>query len=191
MSAVPDSYTMILLEMEEGLEKATRYLGEQLQGLRTGRASPALVDRIQVEYYGSSTPLKQLAQIGIPEPRTIAIKPFDAGSIKDIMRAIQTSDLGVNPSNDGKVVRINLPPLSEEQRKKLAAKAKEMANETKVALRNLRRDANKAAVDANAGGDLTDDFTAQLKEEVDAKLKEFEAQIDEILKKKTEEILTI
>ncbi|MFN0205174.1 MAG: ribosome recycling factor [Planctomycetota bacterium] len=191
MSAVPDSYTMILLEMEEGLEKSVVYLNDQLTGLRTGRASPALVDRILVDYYGTPTPMKQLAQIGVPEPRTIAIKPFDAGALKDIMRAIQTSDLGVNPNNDGKVVRINLPPLSEEQRKKLAAKAKEFGNTSLVAMRNLRRDANKAKDDANDKKELTDDFAAQLQEEVDAKLKEFEAKVNDIVKKKTEEIMTI
>lgn len=191
MSAVPDSYTMILLEMEEGLEKSVVYLNDQLTGLRTGRASPALVDRILVDYYGTPTPMKQLAQIGVPEPRTIAIKPFDAGALKDIMRAIQTSDLGVNPNNDGKVVRINLPPLSEEQRKKLAAKAKEFGNTSLVAMRNLRRDANKAKDEANDKGELTDDFAGQLQEEVDSKLKEFEAKVNEIVKKKTEEIMTI
>lgn len=191
MSAVPECYTMILLEMEDGLEKTLVYLTEQLQGLRTGRASPALVDKIMVDYYGTPTPMKQLAQIGVPEPRTIAIKPFDAGAIKDIMRAIQTSDLGVNPSNDGKVVRINLPPLSEEQRKKLAAKAKDNGNNTLVSMRNLRRDANKAKDEANKGGDLTDDFAEQLQEEIDNKLKEFEVKVNEILKKKTEEIMTI
>jgi ribosome recycling factor len=191
MSSVPDCYTMILLEMEEGLEKSVAYLNDQLMGLRTGRATPALVERIMVEYYGTPTPMKQLSQIGVPEPRTIAIKPFDAGAIKDIMRAIQTSDLGVNPSNDGKVVRINLPPLSEEQRKKLAAKAKEFGNAALVAMRNLRRDANKAKDEANKGGDLTDDFASQLQEEVDRKLKEFEVKVNDILKKKTEEIMTI
>lgn len=191
MSAVPESYTMILLEMEDGLEKSVTFLNEQLQGLRTGRASPALVDRLMVEYYGTPTPLKQLAQIGVPEPRTIAIKPFDAGALKDIMRAIQTSDLGVNPNNDGKVVRINLPPLSEEQRKKLAAKAKDQANNSLVAMRNLRRDANKAKDEAEKGGDLTEDFAKQLQEDIDNKLKEFETKINEILKKKTEEIMTI
>jgi len=191
MSAVPDSYTMILLEMEEGLEKSVVYLNDQLTGLRTGRASPALVDRILVDYYGTPTPMKQLAQIGVPEPRTIAIKPFDAGALKDIMRAIQTSDLGVNPNNDGKVVRINLPPLSEEQRKKLAAKAKEFGNTSLVAMRNLRRDANKAKDDANDKGELTDDFAGQLQEEIDSKLKEFEAKVNDIVKKKTEEIMTI
>lgn len=191
MANVPDSYTMILLELEESLEKSVAFLAEQLSGLRTGRATPALVDRIVVDYYGTPTPMKQLAQIGIPEPRTIAIKPFDAGAIKDIMRAIQTSDLGINPSNDGKVVRVNLPPLSEEQRKKLAAKAKEFANAALVAMRNARRDASKAKDEANDGGDLTDDFAGQLQEEIDGKLKEFEVKVSEILKKKTEEILTI
>lgn len=191
MSALPEVYTMILLEMEDALEKAGTFLGEQLSGLRTGRASPALVDRMVVDYYGTPTPLKQLAQIGVPEPRTIAIKPFDAGAIKDIMRAIQTSDLGVNPNNDGKVVRINLPPLSEEQRKKLAAKAKEFANNALVSMRNVRRDSNKAKDEANANGDLTDDFADQLQEEIDKTLKDHEAKVQDLLKKKTDEILTI
>ncbi|MBI3820261.1 MAG: ribosome recycling factor [Planctomycetes bacterium] len=182
---------MVLLEMEDGLEKSVSFLNEQLQGLRTGRASTALVDRMMVDYYGTPTPMKQLAQIGVPEPRTIAIKPFDAGALKDIMRAIQTSDLGVNPNNDGKVVRINLPPLSEEQRKKLAAKAKDFANNTMIAMRNLRRDASKAKEEGNKGGDLTDDFSEQLQGEIDNKLKEFEVKVNDVVKKKTEEIMTI
>ncbi|HKD99521.1 MAG TPA: ribosome recycling factor [Planctomycetota bacterium] len=191
MPVNPEIYDEILLEYEDKLEKAVQHAADQLQGIRTGRASPALVDRLNVEYYGSPTPLKQLAQIGVPEPRTIAIKPFDASSIKDILRAIQTSDLGVNPSSDGKVVRVTLPPLSEEQRKKLAARAKTLCEEAKVALRNGRRDANKANDQANADGDLTDDQADKLQTEIQEKLKEHEAKVDDLLKKKTEEILTI
>lgn len=191
MAVNPEIYDMVLLELEEKLEKGVAYLSDQLQGLRTGRASPALVDRLTVDYYGTPTPLRQLAQIGVPEPRTIAIKPFDAGALKDIVRAIQTSDLGVNPSSDGKMVRINLPPLSEEQRKKLASRAKGLAEETKVTLRNVRREAIKSKDQANADGDLTDDQADKLGEEIQEKLKAFEAKVDEHLKKKTEEILTI
>ena len=191
MAVNPEIYDMILLELEDKLEKGVAYLNDQLLGLRTGRASPALVDRLSVDYYGAPTPLRQLAQIGVPEPRTIAIKPFDASAIKDILRAIQTSDLGVNPSSDGKMVRINLPPLSEEQRKKLAARAKSLAEETKVTLRNVRREAIKSKDQANADSDLTDDQADKLGEEIQEKLKEFEAKVDDLLKKKTEEILTI
>jgi ribosome recycling factor len=191
MPVNPEIYEEILLEYEDKLEKAVQHAADQLVGIRTGRASPALVDRLVVEYYGSPTPLKQLAQIGVPEPRTIAIKPFDVSSIKDILRAIQTSDLGVNPASDGKVVRLTLPPLSEEQRKKLASRAKALCEESKVALRNCRRDANKANDQANADGELTDDQAEKLETEIQEKLKQHEAKVDELLKKKTEEILTI
>jgi ribosome recycling factor len=191
MAVNPEIYDEILIEYEDKLEKAVAHLADQLVGIRTGRASPALVERISVEYYGAPTPLKQLAQIGVPEPRTIAIKPFDVSSIKDIVRAIQTSDLGVNPSSDGKVVRVTLPPLSEEQRKKLAARAKTLCEESKVTLRNGRRDANKANDQANADGDLTDDQAEKLQEQIQETLKAHEAKVDELLRKKTEEILTI
>ena len=135
----------IAFEAEERMEKSVTLLADQLRGIRTGRANVGLVESIRVDYYGSSTPLKQMANLSTPEPQQILIRPFDPSVIGDIVKAIQTSDLGLSPNSDGKVVRLNVPPLSVEQRKKLANRVKELAEEARVAIRNIRRDANKQA----------------------------------------------
>ena len=135
----------IAFEAEERMEKSVTLLVDQLRGIRTGRANTGLVESIRVDYYGSFTPLKQMANLSTPEPQQILIRPFDHTVIGDIVKAIQTSDLGLTPNADGKVVRLNVPPLSVEQRKKLANRVKELAEEARVSLRNIRRDANKQA----------------------------------------------
>src|SRR5580765_2196492 len=134
----------ILFDCEERMEKAVTVYRDELRGLRTGRATPALVDSIRVEYYGSPTPLKQLAQISTPDPQQIVIRPFDQGSLKDIEKAIRSSDLGMAPNNDGKMIRLTVPAMSGEQRQKMVARIKKSAEEAKVAMRNVRRDANKS-----------------------------------------------
>src|SRR5437016_10393856 len=133
----------ILLDGEERMEKAVNVLKDELRGLRTGRATPALVDSIRVEYYGSPTPLKQLAQISTPDPQQIVIRPFDQNSLKDVEKAIRSSDLGMSPTNDGKMIRLTVPPMSGEQRQKMVARIKKSAEDAKVACRNVRPDANK------------------------------------------------
>src|SRR5438477_11005832 len=133
----------ILFDCEERMEKAVNVLKDELRGLRTGRATPALVDSIRVEYYGSPTPLKQLAQISTPDPTQILIRPFDQNSIKDIEKAIRSSDLGMSPNSDGKIIRLTVPQMSGEQRQKMVARIKKSAEEARVACRNIRRDANK------------------------------------------------
>src|SRR5262249_24225447 len=133
----------ILFDGEERMEKAVDVFRDELRGLRTGRATPALVDSLRVEYYGSPTPLKQLAQISTPDPQQIVIKPFDPGCLKDIEKALRSSDLGLAPKNDGNINRLTVPPMSGEQRQKMVARIKKLAEETKVAIRNIRRDANK------------------------------------------------
>lgn len=133
----------IYKDAEGRMKGAVLALEEDLSGIRTGRASPALVERLQVEYYGMPTPLVQLASINIPEPRQIMIRPFDASSLKAIERAIQTSDLGLNPNNDGKAIRLNLPPLTEERRRDLVKIVHARVEEARVAVRNVRRDINK------------------------------------------------
>src|SRR2546430_12526927 len=133
----------ILLDTEERMEKAVNVFRDELRGLRTGRATPALVDGLRVEYYGSPTPLKQMAQISTPDPQQIVIKPYDQSVLKEIEKAIRSSDLGMSPTNDGKLIRLSVPPMSGEQRKKMVARIKKIAEESKVALRNIRRDANK------------------------------------------------
>jgi ribosome recycling factor len=181
----------VLLESEDKMDKAVHYLAEEYRGLRTGRASAGLVEPIRVDYYGSPTPLKQLASIGTPEPQLILIKPFDPGSVKDIEKAILASDLGITPHNDGKVIRLAIPPLSEERRKQLIHRAKEMAEEAKVAVRNIRRDANKQLDVEKKEGTIPEDEMYRGKDEVQKLTDDHEKKIDEHLKKKSDEIMQI
>jgi ribosome recycling factor len=135
-----DEIKDLLKDAEARMNGAIQSLSDDLAGIRTGRANPALVERLPVEYYGTPTPLMQLASISIPEPRSIMIKPFDAGSIKDIEKAIRTSDLGLNPSSDGKAIHLNLPPLNEERRRELVKHMYHRLEEARIAVRNIRRD---------------------------------------------------
>lgn len=179
----------ILLDTEDRMDKAVENLSDRLKGIRTGRASPGLVEGIRIDYYGSPTALKQLANVSAPEPRLLVIKPFDPGVLKAIETAIQKSDLGINPSSDGKILRLAVPPLSQERRNKLVAQVKEYSEEGKVALRNIRRDANKHAEGAKKEGLLTEDDLARLLEEIDKLTKDHEKKIADILDRKTAEVL--
>src|ERR671937_1502318 len=147
----------ILLDAEERMEKAANVFRDELRGLRTGRATPALVDSLRVEYYGSPTPLKQLAQVSTPDPQQIVVRPFDQGALKDIEKAIRSSDLGLAPNNDGKVIRLSVPAMSGEQRQKMVTRIKKLAEETKVSIRNIRRDGNKNFDVAEKNKELTED----------------------------------
>ena len=184
-------YEAVILEVVEKMEQCVDHFHGELRGVRSGRATPGLVDGIKIDYYGSSTPLGQMAQISIPEPRMIVIKPFDASQIQEVAKAIQSSDLGVMPNVDGKIIRINLPPLSEERRKKLVGLVKEKGEAAKVAVRNVRRDGNKQADQASKGGDLTEDDAHKLKEEIQEETKKHEARVDEILKAKVDELMAV
>lgn len=132
----------ILTDAEHRMKSALQVLHDDLAGVRTGRASPALVEKLPIEYYGNPTPLMQLASISVPEARTITIKPFDASTLKTIEKAIQTSDLALNPNNDGKVIHLNLPPLNEERRRDLVKHVHHRLEESRIAVRNIRRDAH-------------------------------------------------
>src|SRR5882757_9495535 len=179
----------ILLDCEERLEKALNVFRDELRGLRTGRATPALVDSLRVEYYGSPTPLKQLAQISTPDPQQIVIRPFDQGSLKDIEKAIRSSDLGMAPNNDGKMIRLTVPPMSGEQRQKMVTRIKKSAEEAKVAIRNIRRDANKHFDTAEKNKEMTEDERDKGKEDVQALTKRFEDRAQELCDKKSKEIM--
>src|SRR6056297_1286176 len=179
----------ILMDAEERMEKAVSVLGNNLSGIRTGRANPGLVDSIKVEAYGSQAPLKQLASIGTPEPQQILIRPYDAGTIKDIEKAIVAGDLGLNPQNDGRVIRLNVPPLSTEVRKKMVGRIKELAEEAKISIRNIRRDANKAADQAEKEKELTEDDRDKLKESVQELTKTYESKVVEMAKAREAEVL--
>jgi ribosome recycling factor len=179
----------ILMDAEERLEKAANVFRDELRGLRTGRATPALVDGLRVEYYGSPTPLKQLAQISTPDPQQIVIKPFDPSVLKEIEKAIRSSDLGMAPNNDGKLIRLQVPPMSGEQRQKMATRIKKSAEDAKVACRNIRRDANKHFDAAEKDKEMTEDERDKGKEEVQSLLKTYEAKIEDMAAKKTKEIM--
>src|SRR6516225_1419265 len=179
----------ILFDAEERMEKALTVFRDELRGLRTGRATPALVDSIRVEYYGSPTPLKQLAQIGTPDPQQIVIRPFDQSVLKDIEKAIRSSDLGMSPTNDGKMIRLQVPPMSGDQRQKMVTRIKKSAEDAKVACRNVRRDGNKHFDQAEKAKEMTEDERDKGKEQVQNLLKKFEDRVTEMADKKSKEIL--
>ncbi|HEV7279775.1 MAG TPA: ribosome recycling factor [Pirellulaceae bacterium] len=179
----------ILLDAEERMEKALDVLKKNLTGIRTGRANPGLVDSLRVEAYGSPVPIKQLASIGAPEPTQIVIRPYDTGTIKDIEKAIVASQLGLNPQNDGRVIRINIPPLSGDTRKKLAARIRDLTEECKVSLRNVRRDANKAIDVEEKDKLISEDDKGAGKEDIDKLLKRYEGSAAELSKAKEAEVM--
>ena len=180
----------ILLQTEEAMEKAVSYLKQELRGIRTGRAHPALIEFIKADYYGSMTDLKSLASISVPEPSQLLVKPFDAGALSAIKSAIEQSGLGLNPMGEGKQLRINIPALSQERRQKLIAQCKKMGEEQKVSVRNARRDANKHSDGLNKqpGAHFPEDEIDTLKEEIQKLLKKHEDEIDRLLEAKIKEV---
>ncbi|MCI9597778.1 MAG: ribosome recycling factor [Firmicutes bacterium] len=177
--------------LETKIEKSLSLLKEELATVRAGKANAALVDRVMVEYYGTPTPLKSLANISVPEPRTLLISPFDPKAIPEIEKGINMADIGINPANDGKVVRLTIPQVTEERRKELTKTVKKIGEETKVAIRNLRRDANDDLKKAQKNGDLTED---DLKEEMDNVQKIIDKAIkgvDELVANKEKEIMEV
>jgi ribosome recycling factor len=179
----------ILLDAEERMEKAVEVFRHALTGIRTGRANPGLVDTLKVEVYGSPTPIKSLASVGAPEPNQIVVRPFDPGTIKDIEKAIHAADLGLNPQSDGRLIRITIPALSTDVRKKMTARIKELAEEARVAIRNVRRDANKAADGEKTDGSMTEDDVESAKEDVQELTKKFETQVGDLAKAKEVEVM--
>ncbi|MCA8921342.1 MAG: ribosome recycling factor [Planctomycetes bacterium] len=181
----------ILLDAEERMEKCVEHLMGDYRGIKSGRATPGLVEGIRVDYYGSPTPLKQLANIGAPEPALLVIKPFDPSVLGDVEKAILKSDIGITPQVDGKVIRLPVPSLSEEQRKKYVKLAKDKAEAQRVAIRNVRRDANKTADGLKTNKELPEDDCERLKGEVDELTKKFTGKIDGLLDSKTKELLEV
>ncbi len=179
----------ILLDTEERMEKAVTVFKDHLGGLRTGRANPGLVDSIRVEAYGSPTPLKQIANISVPEPQQIAIRPFDGGMVAAIVKAIQASDMGLAPQSDGRLIRLNIPPLSTETRRKLTNRIKELAEEARVAIRNVRRDGNKHADTSHKDKLLTEDDLERVKEEVQELTKKYEGMVNTMATDKEKAIM--
>ncbi len=173
------------------MEKVVMHLQEELRGLRTGRASTGLVENIKVDCYGDFSPLKQLAAISTPDAQSIMIKPYDTTIISSIEKAILQSDIGIIPSVEGKALRIVIPPLNEERRKKLSTHAKEFGETAKVSLRNIRHEANKQADKEEKEGLLTEDDAKRAKDDVQKLIHEYEGKLNDLVKKKTEEILKV
>ncbi|WP_447971813.1 ribosome recycling factor [Nitrospira sp. M1] len=173
------------------MEGAIDHLKREFTTLRTGRASVALLDHITVEYYGTPTPLKQVANLSVPESRLIHIQPWDPSIIKDIERALTTSELGVTPSNDGKLIRLPIPPLSEERRKELVKLCKKYGEETKIQIRGFRRDGNDELKHLQKDGEISEDDLRRAEADNQKLTDTYIHKVDDLLKKKEEEILEI
>ena len=176
---------------EEKMKKTLASLEAELVTIRAGRANPHILDKLTVDYYGSPTPLQQVANITVPEARMIQIQPWESSLIKGIEKAILTSDLGLNPNNDGKVIRLIFPELTEERRKDLVKDIKKKGEAAKVAVRNIRRDANDALKKMGKGGDVSEDEIKDLEEQVQKLTDKFIAEIDGAIAEKTKEIMTV
>ncbi len=174
---------------EERMEKSIASLKDSFNAIRTGRASAALFDKVRVDYYGSKSPLNQVATISIPEARSVIIQPFDKTLIGEIEKAIQTADLGLNPSNDGKVIRIAIPPLTAERRKDLVKQAKSIAETSRTAIRNIRRDGNDELKKLQKSGELTEDGLKQEEDKLQKLTDKYIAEINKIYDSKEKEIL--
>lgn len=181
----------VLLDAEERMEKAVQVFRDSLRGIRTGTASAGLVESVRVDYYGSPTPLRQLAQIAIPDPQLIVIKPYDPSSLPNIEKAIQTSDVGINPQNDGKIIRLAVPGLSQERREQLVTRIKAMAEEARVAVRNIRRDANRHLDKEEKDSAISEDDLRRAKDDVQELTDQYEGQVDEFLEKKTKDLMQL
>ena len=176
---------------EQGMEKAVSHLQKEFRTTRTGRATPALVENIRVNAYGAETPLKQCGTISVPEARQLMIKPFDASILKEMEKALLASDLGVVPHNDGKLLRLTFPPLTEERRKKLAQEIKAKGEDAKIAVRNARRDGVKTLEDMQKKKLMNEDELKKRKEQMQNLVKEYEKRIDAEVEKKTREVMEI
>lgn len=178
-------------EMKAHMDQSVEYFKEELASIRAGRANPRILDKVMVSYYGVDTPINQTANISVPEPRLIQVKPFDMNLIGEVEKAINGANLGFNATNDGKIIRIAMPMLTEERRHELVKQAKTMAEEAKVAVRNLRRSANDSLKKMKDENELTEDDLARAEKSVQSTTDEFTKKIDEILSTKEAEILEI
>ncbi len=183
----------IVLAAEETMEKAVDFLKQEFRAVRSGRASTGLVDtlRVEVESYGTTMSLKELANLAVAEGNVIVIKPFDPGTLKDIQRAIEKSELGINPQNDGKMIRLPVPPLSTERRNQLAARVRQLAEQQKVAVRNARRDANKLLEAGKKAKTLTEDEVESGEEQTQETTDQYCKKIDAMVEEKSKEIMAV
>ena len=178
-------------DIEGRMQKSVDNLKEEYVTIRAGRANPHILDRLRVDYYGTPTPIQQVANVSVPEARMIQIQPWEASLIKDIEKAILVSDLGLTPNNDGKTIRLVFPELTEDRRKELAKEIKKKGDNAKVAIRNIRRDANDAIKKENKAGDISDDEAKNSEDEIQKITDKYIAMIDSAIDDKTKEILTV
>ncbi|MBQ2239027.1 MAG: ribosome recycling factor [Lachnospiraceae bacterium] len=181
----------MLKQYEEKMEKSLDNLSAEFSAIRAGRANPHILDKLRVDYYGSPTPIQQVANVTVPEARSILITPWEASLVKEIEKAIINSDLGVMPNNDGKSVRINFPELTEERRKELVKDVKKKGESAKVAIRNIRRDANDAFKKQNKANEISEDELKNLEDKVQKLTDKYIAEIDKAIDVKSKEILTV
>lgn len=180
-----------LQQYDTKMQKSFDNLHEEFGSIRAGRANPHVLDKLRVDYYGTPTALQQVANISVPEPRMLLIQPWEPSMVREIEKVIQTSDLGINPTNDGKVIRLTFPELTEERRKDLAKEVKKKGENAKVAVRNIRRDANDSLKKLSKSSDVSEDEIKQLEDEVQKLTDKYIAKVDKAVEEKTKEILTV
>ncbi len=189
---MPDeSSELVLSEARDAMQKSVAGLSHDLAKIRTGRANPALLEGLMVDYYGTPTPIKKLAQLNAPEPRLITVQPFDRSAISEIEKAIHKANLGVSPVSDGKIVRVPIPELTEERRKDLVKQVKKLGEEHKVGVRTARRDAIAMAKELQKDGDLAEDDAVKLQEKIQKLTDDFSAQIDKAVEAKEADLLKV
>lgn len=181
----------IIKESEDKMKKVIEITKKDFMSIRTGKASPALLEKITVDYYGTPTAVNQLANISVPEPRLIVVQPWDKGSLAGIEKAIMKSDLGINPTNDGSVIRLAIPPLTQERRKELAKNIKKDGEEKKVAIRNTRRDANEHLKKMEKDGDISTDENKKAQEEIQKLTDKYIKEVDQVVANKEKEIMEV
>ena len=181
----------IYKELKEKMEKAVVALKDEMGGIRTGRANPAILERIKVDYYGTPTDIRQMAQITIPDPHSLALQPYDKSALKDIEKAIQKSDLGITPSNDGKLMRLTLPQLTSERRQELVKQVRKKGEDKKIVLRNHRREANETVKKEQKDGALTEDQAKHALDQVQKMTDQFIAKIDDVIRHKETDVTTV
>jgi ribosome recycling factor len=181
----------VIAETREKMRKALAHLRDEFGGIRSGRATPALVEKLKVDYYGSETVLQQLAGFSVPEPRVLVVSPYDKGSMKAIEKAIQASDLGINPSNDGQVIRLTFPQLTQDRRKELVKMVKHRAEEARVAVRNIRRQSRHDLEAFEKEGELSKDELDRAEKELEKLTHDVVAEVDQLLAHKEQELLEV
>lgn len=188
---IPDELLIIIESAKEKMAEAVAFCKNEFSNIRAGKSNPALLNSIKVDYYGTQTPLNQLATVSAPEPRLLTVQPYDKNVISDIEKAIMVSPLGLNPNNDGTLIRIPIPMLSEERRVELVKNAKEVAEQAKISIRNSRREANDEVKKTVQSDSLPEDSRFESEEEIQDLTNKFIAEIDEILQVKESEIMTV